>query len=227
MTWVEEILNALTELGGVASYSEIYEYLENTTTRNLSSNWQAVVRGVIEDHSSDAQFRSGKDLFYSAKGIGYGVWGVRKLLGESIVANDFDDSIEFPEREEVRTTRIIRDTKKVKSLKLLYKNKCQICSKTMIIPSSFYSEGHHIKPLGNKHGGPDIESNILILCPNHHAEFDYGAIAVDPTTLRIVHVNEADFFHGKRLFINSHHLINPEYLHYHYEKIFRKSYKDR
>lgn len=41
-----------------------------------------------------------------------------------------------------------------------------------------YAERAHIRPLGSPHDGPDDESNILCLCPNHHALFDLGGVAV-------------------------------------------------
>ncbi|MGK5552526.1 HNH endonuclease [Actinomadura kijaniata] len=41
-----------------------------------------------------------------------------------------------------------------------------------------YSQGAHIRPLGLKHGGPDVESNVLCLCPNDHVRFDNGALYI-------------------------------------------------
>ncbi|TDA66799.1 MAG: hypothetical protein D9V45_07710 [Chloroflexi bacterium] len=78
MKWLEEIVHAIDALGGIAGYHEIYSYIEEHTQRQLSEHWKASVRQIIEDHSSDAQFRSGIDLFYSVEGIGKGVWGLRK-----------------------------------------------------------------------------------------------------------------------------------------------------
>jgi predicted restriction endonuclease len=37
---------------------------------------------------------------------------------------------------------------------------------------SFYVEAAHITE--KKHKGPESPDNILILCPNHHKEFDFG-----------------------------------------------------
>jgi putative restriction endonuclease len=45
-------------------------------------------------------------------------------------------------------------------------------------PAGTYAEGAHIKGLGEAHGGPDTESNILCLCPNHHVLFDNYAISI-------------------------------------------------
>jgi predicted restriction endonuclease len=35
-----------------------------------------------------------------------------------------------------------------------------------------------IKPLGNPHDGPDKASNMLVLCPNHHLQFDRGVLRI-------------------------------------------------
>ncbi|MGA2870070.1 MAG: HNH endonuclease, partial [Verrucomicrobiota bacterium] len=42
------------------------------------------------------------------------------------------------------------------------------------VPNTFYIEVHHVRPLGGEHAGTDIQANMLVLCPNHHAMFDYG-----------------------------------------------------
>ena len=42
-----------------------------------------------------------------------------------------------------------------------------------------YAEVHHIMPR-NKHNGPDVRENMLVLCPNHHVEFDFGVLCIDP-----------------------------------------------
>jgi len=49
---------------------------------------------------------------------------------------------------------------------------------------------HHIRPLGRPHDGPDEPENILVLCPNHHTDFDYGRLTVDPKTYRVTHTDE-------------------------------------
>lgn len=82
--------------------------------------------------------------------------------------------------------RIVRDTRLVRVVKGLYENKCQICGDSLPLPSGQqYSEGHHLKPLGQPHNGPDSANNLLVLCPNHHVLCDFGAIVLDPTTLQI------------------------------------------
>ena len=58
-------------------------------------------------------------------------------------------------------------------LKLLHNFKCQICGITIQKKNGgFYIESAHIKEKSK--AGPETPDNILILCPNHHKEFDYG-----------------------------------------------------
>lgn len=124
-----------------------------------------------------------------------------------------------PGKHLVEVSRIDRDTKIIEELKQLYRNKCQICGKVIKLKSQDYSQAHHLRPLGAPHEGPDDKANIMILCPNHHVEFDYGSIAIDPKTLKIIHFDPKDDVNGKDLFSHKH-LIGEEYLRYHYEKIF-------
>lgn len=69
---------------------------------------------------------------------------------------------------EFLTNRRRRDTKRVKDLKVLYKNCCQICGEALVdINGIGYSEVNHIQPL-SEHKGMDREANMIVLCPNHH-----------------------------------------------------------
>ena len=64
-------------------------------------------------------------------------------------------------------------------MKSEYYNYCQICKTRIPLgKNSYYSEAHHIRPLGSNHKGPDIKENLVVLCPNHHAEFDYGVLRI-------------------------------------------------
>ena len=58
-------------------------------------------------------------------------------------------------------------------LKRLRGFECQICHGSVTMKDGQkYVEGAHIKPKHEK--GSEAPSNILILCPNHHKEFDLG-----------------------------------------------------
>ncbi|GGK09139.1 HNH endonuclease [Parabacteroides faecis] len=66
-----------------------------------------------------------------------------------------------------------RDNKTISQLKYLRGYCCQMCGIQILkADGSFYIEGAHIDP--KKDWGNELPNNILILCPNHHKEFDYG-----------------------------------------------------
>ena len=83
-----------------------------------------------------------------------------------------------PARRQTITMRIVRDTEKSLRIKEAYDYTCQVCGIRLDTPAGPYAEGAHIKPLGIPHNGPDDESNILCLCPNHHLLLDSGAITL-------------------------------------------------
>ncbi len=121
-------------------------------------------------------------------------------------AFDMPDGSDEPERVLVETHRIIRDTKIARKVKFLHEYKCQICGEAIDLGNGkHYAEAHHIKPLGGKHKGPDVIENILCVCPNHHAQLDFGAIKININSLR-----------------NSlGHEISDDYVQYHNLSIFQ------
>lgn len=186
-SWEEDIVKALENLGGIASYDDIHNEIEKIRI-NLPPTWKAVIRRRIQDLSSDSDgFKNGKDLFYSVNGLGGGVWGLRSNLIPTPKAIDLPDGVEEPGRKYTTTYRVLRDTVLARKLKSLHKNSCQICGQVLTLKDgSFYSEAHHIIPLGKPHNGSDVAENIIVLCPNHHVLCDYGAILLNYNEIRQV-----------------------------------------
>lgn len=101
--------------------------------------------------------------------IGVGFVGEEK-------ANDEEKTIRIIREIEI----ILRKKKIVEKIKKLYNNTCQICG--IRIPAggnNFYSEVHHIIPLGNPHNGKDSLNNMICVCPNHHVQLDIKSIALE------------------------------------------------
>jgi len=95
------------------------------------------------------------------------------VFSESPEASDI---AEPASRQETKAYRIIRDTNLARRVKLLHGYRCQLCGYAIRLPNgSMYAEAHHLRPLGKPYNGPDVTENIVCLCPNHHAELDYGA----------------------------------------------------
>lgn len=110
-----------------------------------------------------------------------------------------------PERAEVTTYRVLRDSSLARRVKMLHEHKCQICCQTIELPDGTrYAEAHHIKPLGQPHSGPDTLGNILCLCPNHHAECDLGACLLSSASLKPAEGHEVDQkfidYHNSRIY---------------------------
>lgn len=78
MTILECIIQALTNLGGKAHYSDLYDEFEKISGRKVDRIMKTSIHSVVQRHSSDStQFAGKRDIFYSVNGIGNGTWGLR------------------------------------------------------------------------------------------------------------------------------------------------------
>jgi putative restriction endonuclease len=115
------------------------------------------------------------------------------------------------ERQEVRVSRVVRDTAQAKRVKALHDYRCQMCGTRLECPAGPYADAAHIRPLGTPHDGPDTMDNILCLCPNHHVLFDNGAVSVAEDLSLIGDPGS--------LTVHRDHHISEEYLAYHREHV--------
>ncbi|BCL63051.1 hypothetical protein DGMP_37440 [Desulfomarina profundi] len=209
-TWRDDIIKALETIGGVAPLSEIYAAVKKIRPEPHPQSIKAIIRGTIEDSSSDSEKFKGNDIFFSAKGLGNGVWGLRSLINSTPKPTDIElpEGNDSPEKMKQETYRILRDTNLARQIKLLHKNKCQLCGEYIEINNEqSYSEAHHIMPLGKPHNGPDVAGNIIVLCPNHHVMLDYGVIELNANKIKTV----------------PGHIIEDKYVEYHNHKIWQKA----
>ncbi|MCB2378051.1 HNH endonuclease [Hymenobacter sp. BT635] len=116
-------------------------------------------------------------------------------------------------RRLITTLRIVRDTAVSRQVKQLYSYQCQVCATRLNSAAGPYAEAAHVQPLGAPHHGPDVLSNVLCLCPNHHILFDLGSFAVrnDFSLLGL----------DGRLTLHRQHRLEPLFLKYHREHYFR------
>jgi len=92
---------------------------------------------------------------------------------EQIIKELQDIKPQDPEIVEYKGKQYKRDNMTIVQLKKLRDFKCQICGYTILKKDkSYYIEAAHITEKRQK--GPETPDNILILCPNHHKEFDLG-----------------------------------------------------
>jgi hypothetical protein len=204
MTWLEYIVKAFENLGGWASYTDLYEELTRIRIEPFSTEWKATVRRTIETHSAhSANYTPGRpNLFAPVDRLGKGLWALRDYTQLEATAADVAEPRATYAVQTVR--RIIRDSILAIELKKLYQYRCQICEHAIILNElERYAEGHHIKPLGQPHYGPDLNTNMIVLCPNHHAELDFGARPLFQRDLKLIK-----------------HAIGQQYFDYHNTQIY-------
>ena len=109
-----------------------------------------------------------------------------------------------------------RNRKKAAALKKHYNNTCMFCgSRLQVAGDRFYSEAAHIKGVGEPHNGPDKAINMLVLCPNHHLQFDRGVLRLQRVGdhYQILSIVPSDPLEGKRITLTHH--IDDECVKYH------------
>ncbi|MFJ2647099.1 HNH endonuclease [Streptomyces sp. NPDC087420] len=110
--------------------------------------------------------RLGLAGYESASGVGDGPEDQRTQRGQAA-------------RRTTTASQVVRNVRLANAAKALHSDHCQVCG--LQLPTQFgtYSEAAHIRGLGRPHNGPDELANLLVLCPNHHVQFDTLAIYVD------------------------------------------------
>ena len=94
-------------------------------------------------------------------------------------------------------------------LKDKYGQSCQVCDRTSL------AQICQILPLSA--GGKRAIENMLVLCPNHHHEFDRGKLRIDPETLKITEASD-DILIGTKLTLLGAHQPSSE----NFRRLYRK-----
>jgi hypothetical protein len=141
--------------------------------------------------------------------------GIAADIESSIVAappRSLPAGEETPERTGAEVQRVIRITAVAQAVKGLHDNHCQVCATRLDDRDGGYGEAAHIRGLGHPHDGPDMPSNVLCLCPNHHVLFDRLSIYIDDD-FTVRHTSD----HGAvaTLRRDRRHVIDPKYIRYH------------
>ncbi|MFJ4706447.1 YDG/SRA domain-containing protein [Streptomyces anulatus] len=107
---------------------------------------------------------------------------IRDLLhvGAHGGGGDEEADSETVRRRSMSVERIVRKSAVTLRVKRLHGYICQICRTPLRINSSGknYAEGAHIHALGGPQGGPDVDGNVLCLCPNCHVKLDRGVLYI-------------------------------------------------
>lgn len=85
-----------------------------------------------------------------------------------------------PKRQLLEINKLLRNDSEIINLyKKIYDYKCQFpgCNSKIVTKNgNNYVEVAHIRPV--KNGGQSIIGNLVVLCPNHHKEFDFGHLEI-------------------------------------------------
>lgn len=122
-----------------------------------------------------------------------------------------------PPRVTATVDRIIRDTAVARRVKRWYQHTCQICRLPLVVGAGgvSYAEGAHIQALGKPSNGPDVDGNVLCLCPNCHVRLDRGAIYLTDELEVVDRYAEGSNSPAVRLMTMDQHRIQQRFLRAH------------
>lgn len=186
--WLVEIVEAVKNLGGQATLTDIYNKVEGRNNIDLSSytDWKAQIRKHIYLNSSDADIFKGNvgdhtDLFYSIEGKGKGIWGLRAFEPKSNNVDLTEDDLGFLEGKKKLRQHIYRERnpKVIRIAKEKFKQEnngrlfCEICGfdfyETYGEIGEDFIEGHHTIPVSELEEGHKTRvEDIAIVCSNCH-----------------------------------------------------------
>lgn len=185
--WLADLVEVYNELGGQASYTDVYELCRRRRT-TLGSSWTAqspaTIRRKVEDHAESSSNFRGDAVFYSVNGHGNGTWA---LLPEYVRA----DSIPL-EKGIIQERRYLlrsRDAKLVEARKVKDDYTCQTCGLRLEVSSGkFIIEVHHLKPVGELSEATVTSIDDLIcLCPTcHRVAHSKPGSPVLPDAIRVI-----------------------------------------
>ena len=145
---------------------------------------------------------------------------------------NMDDFINYLESKQnlesnkISIQRMVRDSSIAKWLKDKYGHRCQLCSyRLRNSDGGYYSEAHHIKPYNQIHKGDDSIRNLIVLCPNCHAQFDNLYFAINPNDMIVHCAYEDEEYHLESLHFIEGHILGREYLEYTWELFLTKNRK--
>lgn len=179
--WIDDISIALTQLGGLSHYSDLYEKIAEVRKENLSKDWKSVVRRTIQQHSSDSKsFLNKEDLYYSVDGIGSGVWGLRDYIPKEEDVDITEDDISFPEGKRMLRTHILRERnprliiEAKRRFKEIHGNLfCEICEfnfeERYGEVGKDFIEAHHTIPVSSMREDEETKiEDLVMVCSNCH-----------------------------------------------------------
>lgn len=107
---------------------------------------------------------------------------------------------------ELRQRQVV-DTSERRALRERYGDACQVCGRvTRLSAEQTYAEVHTLDAPGGEEPEDAAMTRCVVLCPEHHALFDHGVMALDPDALTIHGADRRDRFEGRPLARKEHDL---------------------
>lgn len=181
ITWINRAVQRLGHIIGPAnlsSESDVQALMQELHVIEQQNPGTPYIRNQFYENNQRSAFRKYAQMVQSNyRGLFENV-----PAAPAPVANDLDNT---PARVKQTVYRKVRDTVMSRKIKRLYEFRCQVCGVRLVLePGVFYAEAHHLQPLGGEHKGPDVNGNLICLCPNHHALFDFFAMPFNPAKLK-------------------------------------------
>ena len=77
-TWLDDVKQALSNLGGEASLHEIYKETLSIRAVPVTENAEAIIRRTLQEHCPETgTYHGGESAFRSVEGLGEGRWALR------------------------------------------------------------------------------------------------------------------------------------------------------
>lgn len=202
-----------------------HAFKEYLSVQRLENKQEAIDSFAISDIVPK---KKSKPISNSIDNYTVGLYSEKNDISEVDLKMYDEEHINYKNLEESKITiqRMVRNSKVVSELKERYHHECQLCGFRIRKSNREYaSEGHHIRPYNKTHRGDDNSSNIIILCPNCHTQFDDLYFAIHPETELIYCIlGEEDDYHLSTLMMSEGHVLGKNYLDYTW-KLFKEKQK--
>lgn len=175
-SWLHDLVEIYNELGGQASYSDVYQ-LARRRRQGRGASWtnqsRATIRRTVEDHAASSSNYKGDPVFYSVHGHGAGVWALRReyieVVPASVDAPAYLEGIEGIVQEHRYLLRS-RDATLVETRRIRDNYTCQTCGfRLEVAVGKFIIEVHHLNPIGElSEATVTSVDDLICLCPTCH-----------------------------------------------------------
>lgn len=112
-------------------------------------------------------------------------------------------------------SEVVVDADLEREMRARYDDTCMLCGdRRQSGTDAGYAEVHFLMPRRDPHDGPASAANALVVCPNHRADLEHGAVTIDPQSLTVAHGYESAV-DGRTLRTVEGHDVGAQYLAYH------------